>query len=136
MPTKPSDPRSRKFVKVDGVDPEFGLVFGRAIICTENGEEYFDSDNQHIPVPVMMKAVVDWASSAQLTGEMHAAESGAAVFHMPWSNEIAKAFGMETPWEGFMVAYRPTPEVLEKFKSGAYTGFSVGGSILDWEDLD
>lgn len=136
MPSKPASARSKKFVKVDGMLPEFGLVFGRAMICTEDGEPYFDTDNQHIPVDAMLKAVVDWAGSAQHTTEMHDAPSGAAMFHMPWTVEIAKAFGVETPWEGFMVGYKPTPEVLAKFVSGEFTGFSVGGSILEWEDVD
>jgi uncharacterized protein with FMN-binding domain len=30
---------------------------------------------------------------------------------------------------------KPTPEVLAKFKDGSYTGFSIGGSYGDIEEV-
>ncbi len=67
---------------------------------------------------------------------MHLVKSGASIFEFPLTNEIKTAFGIECNWEGLMVAYKPEPEILEKFISGEYTGFSVGGDILEWEDVD
>jgi hypothetical protein len=32
-----------------------------------------------------------------------------------------------------MVAVEPSPEVLQKFKSGEYTGFSIGGAYIENE---
>jgi len=128
--------RSKKFVKVEDINLDLGLVFGRAMVCTVGGEPYFDTDLQHIPSETMLKAAVDFASSAQhVTKDMHDSPSGAAVFMFPLTNQIAKAFGIEASWEGLMVAYKPEPAVLAKFVSGEYTGFSCGGSIVEWEDV-
>ena len=127
--------KTAKLVKVEDIVPEFGLVLGRAIICSVNGEPYFDTDNQHIPADVMLKASIEWSQTAQHTKEMHSAESGSSVFEFPLTDEIKKAFGIECNWEGLMVAYKPTDEVLQKFISGEYTGFSVGGMAV-LEDVD
>jgi hypothetical protein len=35
---------------------------------------------------------------------------------------------------GLLVAMKPSPEVMKKFESGEYTGFSIGGRrIVDQE---
>lgn len=131
-----SDQRSRKFIKAEDVNAELGIVFGRAMVCTTGGEPYFDTDNQHIPPDVMLKAAVEWSTDFETTGEMHTRESGDGIFMFPLTKEIAAAFQIEADWEGLMVGYKPEPDVLAKFISGEYTGFSAGGDILDWEDVD
>jgi hypothetical protein len=115
-----------------------GLVFGWAIVCTEKGEAYFDTQDDHIPEESMLKAAADFMEHSRVLGDMHAtAEGGSVVFAFPMTAEIAKAYGLTTETTGLMIAVRPaTAEVLAKFKSGEYTGFSIGGIRIDDEDAE
>lgn len=113
--------------KVAKVDDGLGLVFGWAIVCTENGEPYVDSQNDHIPEHSMLKAVTKYAKGPRQGGDMHRCEDGTVIHEFPLTQEIAKAFGIETTKTGWMIAMEPTPETYEKFKSGERTGFSIGG---------
>lgn len=124
------------FIKaqVAKVDSNLGLVFGFAIVSTLDGEPYFDSQGDHIPDDSMLKAAADFMEHSRVAKEMHAGEQkGSVVFAFPLTADIAKALGIVTKQTGLLIAMKPTPEVLEKFKSGEYTGFSIGGSYGDLE---
>ena len=41
------------------VDESLGLVFGWAIVCAENGNDYYDLQGDHIPESVMLEAATD-----------------------------------------------------------------------------
>lgn len=85
----------------------------------------------------MLEAAADFMEHSRVHGEMHQSrDSGPVVFAFPLTEEIAKIFDIETPRTGLLVAVRPSPEVLEKFRSGEYTGFSIGGRRLEDEDVD
>ncbi len=119
------------------VSEELGLVFGYGIVCTEDGEPYFDLQDEHIPEDAMLEAAAEFVSRSSASAEMHARDDdgaipvdGSVVFAFPLTAEIAEAYGIETPRTGLMVAVRPSPAVLEKFRSGEYTGFSIGGRVL------
>ena len=121
-----------KCEKILKVDDELGLVFGWGIICKINGVEYFDVQDDSIPEDAMLEAVTDFAKTARMAGDMHEFEDGTVVHEFPLTTDIAKAFDITCPNTGWMVAVEPSPEVLAKFKSGEYTGFSIGGErILD-----
>lgn len=130
-----------KFVKVD---EKLGLVLGFAIICKKNGKEYFDVQGDHIPEDSMLKAATDFMIHSRMAGEMHdrdenneVDEAGQVVFAFPLTTEIAKAFNIETPRTGLMIAMKPNDEaMLEKFRNGDFTGFSIGGDRLEDEDVD
>lgn len=116
------------------VDEELGLVFGFGIVCTEAGEPYFDKQDDHIPEAAMMEAAAEFVSRSAATTDMHARDAdgaipvdGEVVFAFPLTADVAKAFEIETPRTGLMVGVRPSPAVLEKFRTGAYRGFSIGG---------
>lgn len=125
------------------VDESLGLVFGWAIVCTENGEPYFDKNldalgqpsPDHIPEDEMLKASVDFMLSDRVSGDMHKRDAdgapvkdGTVVFMMPMTGDIAKSYGIETDKTGLMIAIKPSPDVLAKFASGEFTGFSIGGN--------
>lgn len=124
---------SSKFIKVD---EELGLVFGFAIVCQKNGEDYYDLHNDHIPEEAMLKASTDFMQHSRQAKEMHAGDQiGDVVFAFPLTKEIAKSLGIETETTGLLIAMRPNDEaVLSKFKDGTYTGFSIGGAYVDNED--
>jgi len=115
-------------------DRELGLVFGYAIICKVAGRPYFDSQSDHIPEDSMLQAATDFMLNSRVQGDMHqrdvdgvAKRDGTVVFAFPLTTDIAKAFGLETDRTGLMIAVKPSAEVLSKFESGEYTGFSIGG---------
>lgn len=114
------------------VDEELGLVLGWAIICTIEGQQYFDKQGDHIPDYSMLDAAVDFMLNSRVAKEMHVGdEKGVVVFAWPMTTEIAKSFGIETSQTGLMIAMKPdNPEMLEKFRDGTYNGFSIGGHRL------
>lgn len=128
-------------VDIVKVDDELGLVFGYAVVCKEaKGSgmvDYFDTQGHHIPEQVMLKAGLDFAINSRASKDMHKGESvQTAAFIFPMTEEIAKSLGITIEKSGLLIALKPTPEVLAKYKSGDYTGFSIGGKAFDWEDVD
>ncbi len=119
------------------VDDELGLVFGWAIICTENGKPYFDTQGDNIPDASMLKASADFMKKSRGLGDMHTkAEGGSVVFAWPMTKQVAKAFGYHTEKTGLMIAVAPdSEETLEKYRSGKYTGFSIGGRRGEDEEV-
>jgi len=120
------------------VDSDLGLVLGFAIVCKVDGEEYFDVQGDHIPEDAMLKASTDFMIHSRVGKEMHTGEqTGNVVFAFPLTEDIANAFGIVTKKTGLMIAMRPDSDAtLEKFKSGEYTGFSIGGVRLKDEVVD
>lgn len=119
------------------VDESLGLVFGWAMICKEGGEEYFDVQDDHIPEDAMLKASTDFMLSRRVAKEMHFGdETGTIVFAFPVTEDVAKAMDITTKRSGLMIAMKPSSEaLLEKFRSGEYTGFSIGGQRLVDEEM-
>jgi len=119
------------------VDDTLGLVMGYAIVCKEGGEDYYDLQGDHIPEDAMLKASLDFMENSQVAKEMHTGErTGTIVFAWPLTTEVAKSFGMTVEKTGLLIAVRPDPDMLAKFKDGTLTGFSIGGSRLEDEEVD
>lgn len=118
------------------VDSDLGLVFGFAIVSTADGQPYYDVQGDHIPEDAMLKAATDFMENSRIAKEMHQGDAkGSVVFAFPLTAEIAKSLGITTQKTGLLIAMKPTPEVLTKFKDGSYTGFSIGGSYGDIEEV-
>ena len=123
--------------EVAKVDAKLGLVMGYAIVCAKNGEPYFDLQGDHIPEEAMLKAALDFMENSQVAREMHGEEqTGSVVFAWPMTKDIAKALGIEVRKTGLIIAIKPDDEMLVKFKSGALTGFSIGGGCVREEITD
>lgn len=119
------------------VDEELGLVFGFAIVCKVDGEDYFDVQDDHIPESSMLKASTDFMLHSRMAKEMHqGGEAGTVVFAFPLTTDIAKALGIATKKTGLIVAMKPDAEMLGKFKRGELTGFSIGGRRGEDEEVD
>jgi hypothetical protein len=125
-------------VKVAKVDEGHGLVFGYAIVCRKDGADYYDLQDDHIPEDAMLDAAVGFMAGERTAKEMHDGDAiGSIVFAMPLTTDIAKAFGIETRTTGLMIAMKPSDKaVLAKFKSGEYTGFSMGGTRVTDEHVE
>lgn len=116
------------------VDEDLGLVMGFAVVCTVNGEPYFDLHGDYIPDHEMLKAATEFMLNSRVGKDMHKGdETGTVVFAFPWTKEIAEAFDYdEPPMTGLMIAMKPhSEEILQKYRDGTYTGFSIGGSFLE-----
>ena len=123
--------------EVAKVDDSLGLVMGWAIVCKEDGEDYYDLQGDHIPEAAMLEAATDFAKSARVVGDQHAAKDSGEVVHVwPMTEDIAKAFGVETTKTGLMIAMQPSEDMLAKFRDGTLTGFSIGGKRVEDEAVD
>lgn len=118
------------------VDADLGLVFGFAIVCKREGENYFDLQGDHITEAAMLKAASDFMVNSRISKDMHEGEAdGTVVFAFPLTTEIAKALDITTQQTGLLIAMRPSADVLAKFKAGDYTGFSIGGARIEDEEV-
>ena len=126
----------KKSFKIAKVDDELGLVFGYAIICTEKDEPYYDTQEDHIPEETMLKAALDFSENSAVVKDMHAGEpKGSCVFMFPLTKQIAESLNIETDKTGLLVAVKPEKDMLNKFKSGELTGFSIGGVATTIADV-
>lgn len=124
------------------VSTELGLIFGFAAICKVDGEDFYDSDNEHYPEEAMLADTTEFAKSRRVACTMHArdaagapVEDGGVVHTFPLTTEIAKALDIQTRRTGLLVALAPdNPATLEKARSGEFTGFSIGGAVIEAED--
>ena len=127
----------KTYVKVNSVDKSLGLVFGWGIICKKDGLPYIDHGDDHIPENEMLEATYDFMKNSQVVDDMHDQEEhGTVVYSMPLTEEIAKAYNIESNIYGWMVGVKPDPDLFEKFVSGEYTGFSIGGVLETFTEVD
>jgi len=123
--------------KVLKVDSSLGLVIGWAIVSTVEGQPYFDLQGDHIPEEAMLKAASDFMENSRVAGHMHKVEErGSVVFAFPMTKDIAEAFDISIPKTGLMIAMKPDKDMLDKFKNGELTGFSIGGKRGEDEEVD
>jgi len=127
----------KSYAKVLKVQEELGLVLGWGIVCTENGEQYFDLQNDHIPEHSMLKAATDFMLNSRAAKEMHyRSDAGQVLFAFPLTEDVKKAYEISCPKTGLMVILKPDKIMLEKFRSGELTGFSIGGRRGEDKVLD
>jgi hypothetical protein len=121
---------------------EHGLVFGFAVVSKVNGQPYYDRQigedgrprADHIPEEAMLDAALDYMKRSRAAKQMHEGDvDGMVPFAIPLTTDIRK-FIVENDTTGLLIGMLPAPDALAKFKSGDYTGFSIGGSrIVDEE---
>ncbi len=122
--------------KIAKVDESLGLVIGWALISKIDGKPHFDTQGDHIPEDAMLEATLDFMADARVAKEMHKGDqAGDIVFGFPLTTDIAKSLGIKTKTTGFLIGFKPnSAEILEKFRDGTYTGFSIGGSVIESTD--
>ncbi len=134
-----------KIARICKVDSRLGIVFGYAIVCKINGEDYYDLNidpdgervPEHIPEESMLDASTDFMLHSRVCKDMHHGdEDGPAVFAFPLTTDIAAALDITAKKTGLLFAMKPSKEVLAKFESGDYTGLSIGGYRIENENVD
>ena len=105
-------------------------------MCKRDGENYYDTQDDHIPEDAMLRASARFMAGPRIAKDMHqGAPVGSVVFAMPMTGDIAEALAISVRQTGLIVGMKPQdPEILEKYRSGEYTGFSIGGRrVIDRE---
>jgi len=121
-------------VRVQKVDKDYGLVFGIACVCTEDGEPYVDLQHQHVTEEAMLGAAIDFAKSERPILEMHEGEPrGEAIFSFPVTQDVADAFGISPRQTGLWIGAQVDEEMAKKFDSGELTSFSIAGRMKKYE---
>ncbi len=126
------------------VDDELGLVFGFAIVSKDRQADgsftaHWDTQEHHIPEDVVVKSAAEFMASERAAHDMHGGDDtlhGQVLFAFPLTEDVAKALDIQTPKTGLLIGMKPGVEVLAKFKSGEYTGFSIGGrgKLVDFKE--
>jgi len=116
--------------KILKVDEDQKIIYGWASVITEKGEPVVDTQGDIITSEELIKAVNDFMEDDRTGKLMHSGDKAGTIIHsFPITNDIAKALGLDTDREGWIVGYKPNdPNVIEKVKSGELTGFSIGGN--------
>ncbi|MES0340722.1 MAG: XkdF-like putative serine protease domain-containing protein [Candidatus Humimicrobiaceae bacterium] len=124
-------------ITVTGVNESLGIVFGWGMVTDVNGSPYYDTDNLHINSDLMVKATSGFMEDSRTSNDSHTtSDIGIVVHSFPLSKEIALSMGVTSNVNGWMVGVKPNEEILQKFISGEYKGFSIEGegNIVDEEE--
>lgn len=119
------------------VSDALGIVYGWGAISSENGKDYYDTDNQHIPPAILEGAALDFAQGERVLSVQHdGAAFGKVVFILPMLRGTANALGLkvENDREGLIVGVKPDASALTDVKAGTLKGFSIGGRAA-WQDV-
>lgn len=112
------------------VDEEQKILFGWASVTKVDDEYLVDRHGDVIRTETLHKAVNEFMEGVRVGKLMHQGEQIGQIIHsFPVSQDIAKALGLETNKEGWIVGYKVYDEEIWKdVKSGKYGAFSIGGS--------
>ena len=115
-------------VRICKVDASLGLVFGWAVVCKEDGVEYTDLQNHIIPESAMLKAATGFMLKSRKAQKQHSAETaGEIAFAFPLIDDIKDAFGIQCDKSGLVIGMKCNSDTLQKFATGEFAGFSIGG---------
>lgn len=119
-------------------DPALGIAFGFAIVSKDGGEDYFDVQGDHIPENSMLTAAADFMLNSRVGKTMHDGDqTGDVVFAFPLTTDIAKSLGISTERTGLLIGFKPSdPATLDSLVKGEFTGFSIGGTRGEDEEVN
>ena len=124
-----------KDAEVFKVDRDLGLLMGFGVVTKINGEDYVDVQGDHIDERGLTEAAMDFMDlDDRPVLEMHEGEPiGKVLFAFPLTSDVARNIGIESSRYGLLIGVRvDDDDVLARFDSGEFTGFSLGGErVLD-----
>ncbi|HEV8077035.1 MAG TPA: XkdF-like putative serine protease domain-containing protein, partial [Marinobacter sp.] len=111
------------------VDTARRIVWGWASVSTMKGELVTDRQGDRIAPDQMEKMADRFMRSARAAKAMHDGDDVGEVIHsFPLTQELAKAFGIETDREGWITGtYIKSDAEWDKVLKGEYRGLSIGG---------
>ncbi len=112
------------------VDQSRKIAYGWANVITEKNCPVVDSQGDMIAPGELIRFTTDFMLDSRVGKTVHEGEQTHVVVHsMPMTYELAKAFGIDTPDEGWLVGvYIHDPDTLAKAVSGELAAFSIGGA--------
>jgi len=114
------------------LDEEQRVVWGWASVTSLNGEPIVDSQGDIIEPRVLEKAATEFMLGARNGLTMHKGEPTTTIVHsMLFTDDVKKAFGIESPYEGWLIAVKVHCEkTWDQVKQGQFRGFSIGGKAI------
>ena len=124
--------------EVAQVDADVGVVFGYAIVCANEDGAYYDKQGDHITEDAMLHATSAYMQSDRAAKIMHDGEPIGTVLHsFPLTAEISEALGLSASKTGWLIGFKPdSDDVLDKFRTGELSGFSIGGRRITEEVVE
>ncbi len=110
-------------------DEDQRLAFGWASVISRGGRPVVDLQGDIIEAEQLERAAAKFMLSARAGRVMHKGAAVATVIHsFPLTAGIAKAFGLQSDVEGWMVALRVHDDDLwTRVRAGEFPAFSIGG---------
>jgi cation transport regulator ChaB len=118
-----------KSAEVLKLDSERRIAWGWASVSTVNGKLVTDTQGDVITPTELGKMADRFMASARTAKAMHEGDQIGEVLHsLPLTNELAKAFGINTDREGWLIGMKIHDDAVWKgFQEGRYRAFSIGG---------
>jgi len=115
--------------EVTKIDSEQRVVYGFASVVSKDGDPVVDLQGDVISPETMEKAATEFMLGARTGLTMHKGEPTTTIIHsLPLTKQIKEAFQISSPYEGWIIAVKVhDDETWSQVKSGAFTGFSIGG---------
>lgn len=112
------------------LDEEQRLVWGWASVSNINGELVIDKQGDIIEPRTLEKAATNFMLGSRNGLTMHKGDPTTTIVHsMLFTEDVKKAFGIESPYEGWMIAVKVhDEETWQQVKAGEFKGFSIGGT--------
>jgi hypothetical protein len=116
-------------------DDDERIVWGWASVVTEKGVPVVDKQGDVISPEEISKAATEFMLDVRVAKAMHEGEQVGHVVHsFPLTNELAKALGIQSEREGWIIAQKITDDdVWARVKSGELSAFSIGGNAISEE---
>lgn len=130
--------KSFEETKILKVDDEQRIVYGWASVVTEDGDAVVDTQGDVISTVEMEKMANDFMLDVRTAKAMHKGEKIGEVIHsLPLTAELAKALGVHTDLEGWIVGMKIYDDaVWAAVKAGDFGGFSIGGRAASREEME
>jgi hypothetical protein len=114
------------------LDEEQRIVWGWASVTSLNGEPIVDRQGDVIEPRVLEKAATEFMLGARNGLTMHKGTPTTTIVHsMLFTDDVKKAFGIESPYEGWLIAVKVHCEdTWNAVKQGQFKGFSIGGRAI------
>lgn len=114
------------------IDETLGIIFGWGLVSTQDGQPYHDLQGDHVSDYELTQAAMHFMLKSRTAKTMHAGEaSGDVLFCFPLTSDVLKSFDIKSDTTGLLIGIKPRDQsILQKFRDGEFTGFSIGGSGL------
>lgn len=130
-----------KNIEVFKIDEDQRMVYGWASVITKDGEPVVDLQDDIIEPHELENATTEFMMDVRHAMAMHERDEngeiqdgmikGLVVHSFPLTDEIAKALGISSDYEGWIVGVKVADdEVWKSIKDGTFSGFSIGAAAI------